>query len=1195
MNAFYRFVFRLRQILRLPGTLGYSSKPSSRRPASLLEAEPLEPRILYSAAPVEAAPPEAGNEDGPEETAPASEGQAVAAPTPVAATPVAVEAESIEAFAPAEAPQQDSAALNFPAAAEGASSVSHQPAVSLVDVTSEAVPLNQQTLEAVAEAARQRWIDSGLSDEQVAALDAIDYEINNIGGLHLGRANGFTITIDDDAGGSGGWFVDATPGQDEEFVPTGDLAFGAIPDSAAADRYDLLTAVMHEQGHVLGLEDLRGGSESASGSSLMAYSLGVGTRLVPESGQAQGTVPGSIDSDAYLSAPIVRASTSSASAESNGYSYSPSISANGRYVAFVSGASNLVPGDTNGVADVFVKDLETGDITRVSTDSNGNQSNADSFGYHGGGGIAISADGQFVAFESEASNLVTNDTNGISDIFVKNLTTGVLTRANTSSSGVEANDLTRGPSISEDGRYVVFESRATNLVSQNWYTHSDVYRKDLVTGTTILVSEFAYHTYPPRDGVNIFNNFLPFPYSSGPSISADGSKVAFSTDFRSGGTFDHDVFVKDIATDSLTRVSTSATGVEGNDSSYQATISADGNSVVFRSAATNLVSGDTNGIDDIFWKNLTTGEVVRVNTDASGNQTNWDAYFDYGMAISADGSVVAFHSPSRDLVPEDSNYENKVFVKHIASGAITQLVPALSYFSSSAPTISADGSIVAFVSSADYLVPNDNNDVDDIFVAGVDDTPSTSSYTTEVSNDIDDNLVITDIDGGDTDDRLSIHTQGDELIITDPDNEIGFTAAGAVQISPHEVRVDLSSFAGDVILRTLGGDDYISVGSLGGLPMGITIDSGGGNDQIRHEGQARLVGLGALNYAAERINVSLGGQTALISTEDGSISLTATSGGVTLRNAQLMSSGQGSVTIAGTGSSTNARGRNAGVEMDRSSIEAASISINGIGGDGRGDNRGALIRRSHLEALAGPIQIDGTGGTGANNNAGVALWQSTVSASGSVMVSGTAQLATTGNNNRGIDTSKTDFQGTSVTLDGTGGGGKSSNEGVRVVGGDGITATAGAIDISGEAQAATTGSRNAGVFLQIRVQDAISASNGVSINGTGGGVGSHNIGVYSKAGGIIGGTGSVMITGTAQSTTIGSNNAGIALAWTVSGTSVQLNGVGGGGNSKNYGVSSSGPLHATVGALTINGTAQADTTGSNNAGVYLKSPSLADG
>ena len=1376
------------------------SLTSSRQATSTLKAETLEPRILYSAAPVEAVPAAAESDVEIEETAPAGEAQAVPAPTPVAATPVAVEAESIEAFAPAEAPQQDSAALNFPAAAEGGSSVSHQPAVSLVDVTSEAVPLNQQALEAVAEAARQRWIDSGLSDEQVAALDAIDYEISNIGSLHLGRANGFTITIDDDAGGSGGWFVDATPGQDEEFVPTGDLAFGAIPDSAAADRYDLLTAVMHEQGHVLGLRDLRGGTEGGSGSDLMAYSLGAGTRLVPESGQAQGTVPGSIDSDAYLSAPIVRASTSSAGVEGNSYSINPSISADGRYVLFESNADNLVANDNNGILDLFVKDLDTGMITRVNTSSTGVEANDQSFN------AQISADGRFVVFESNATNLVANDVGGYSDIFVKNLATGTLTRVSTNSAGEAANNWSTTPSISADGRYVVFSSNADNLASLNWYAPGDVYRKDLVTGSTVLVSDFPYHAYPPFDGITIFSNPRPVPFSYDTSISADGSKVAFTASFYippedpsdEGIETVTNIFVKNLSTGSLTKVSTSATGAEGNSDSWKPKISADGNFVVFESEATNLVLGDTNGILDIFLKNLTSGEVVRVNTDAAGNQTTslgpGDFVF-YETSISADGGTVAFSSMSDDLAPGgDSGPQQKVFVKYIATGEITQMVPSIYGHSSSHPSITADGSLVAFQSLGFDLVPDDNNNEDDIFVADPNGNPTIATYTTEISNDLSDNLVITDIDGGDTDDRLTIRTEGNQLVIIDPDNEIGFTAAGAVQISPHEVHVDLFTFTGNVIVRTLDGDDHIRVGDLSGLPAGIAIDTGIGEDQIRQLGQVQLIGAGALNYAAEQIELTPFGRiNSLIWTEDGPIDLNASNGGVTLRDAQLLSSGHGSVTITGTGSidahndgagifaddtsievlgdgnislsgtgrgsgsansgvrfingvldargsgdinitgtaSTDAGGKsntgvtlmtdvfsatgditivgvggtgqsynfgfegqgnistqgsvaiqgvahadttkssnkgieftggidagadltldgtggggetwnqgvdlsrvdaeaggaltilgmgranttkfkNSGIEIDRTFLEGASVMLTGTAGNGGGGNHGVLLRNSRVEAEAGSVQIDGTGGTGIHSNVGTLLSRSSINASGGgIMVSGMAQAATTGNNNRGIDASHTGFYGASVTLDGTGGGGKNNNEGVRVFGGDGITATAGAIDISGEAQTSTTGSRNAGVFLQIRGSKdlliPVSATNGVNIDGTGGGGVSNNIGVYVKSHDLAAGTGAAVISGTAQSTTIGSNNAGIVLFHQgINGTAVQLTGVGGGGKSKNYGVVSTaraaispflpdlstGTLTATVGTLTIHGTAQAGTTGSNNSGVYLKSPSL---
>jgi Tol biopolymer transport system component len=137
----------------------------------------------------------------------------------------------------------------------------------------------------------------------------------------------------------------------------------------------------------------------------------------------------------------------------------PAISADGRYVAFLSWASNLVPGDTNRNSDIFVHDRQSGQTARVSVSSSGQEGNARSYN------PAISADGRYVAFVSHADNLVARDTNGQDDVFVHDRETGQTTRVSLAWNGAQANSWSDHPSISADGRYVAFHSRASNLVA----------------------------------------------------------------------------------------------------------------------------------------------------------------------------------------------------------------------------------------------------------------------------------------------------------------------------------------------------------------------------------------------------------------------------------------------------------------------------------------------------------------------------------------------------------------------------------------------------------------------------------------------------------------------------------------------------------------------------------------------------------
>src|SRR5439155_1129649 len=206
-----------------------------------------------------------------------------------------------------------------------------------------------------------------------------------------------------------------------------------------------------------------------------------------------------------------RVSVSSAGAEANGTSFAPAISADGRFVAFPSEATNLVPGDTNGATDVLVRDRRTGTTERVSVSSAGAEANGTSFT------PAISADGRLVAFASEADDLVIGDTNQAFDVFVHDGMTGTTERVSVDSTGAQANAASIEhfcPALSADGRFVAFESDATNLVPVDTNAATDVFVRDRLTATTDRVSV---------DSTGAQAN----DRSDFPAISADGSVVAF--------------------------------------------------------------------------------------------------------------------------------------------------------------------------------------------------------------------------------------------------------------------------------------------------------------------------------------------------------------------------------------------------------------------------------------------------------------------------------------------------------------------------------------------------------------------------------------------------------------------------------------------------------------------------------------------
>ena len=180
---------------------------------------------------------------------------------------------------------------------------------------------------------------------------------------------------------------------------------------------------------------------------------------------------------------ITRVSVDSAGNQANASSFDPSISADGRFVAFTSSASNLVPGDTNNNRDVFVRDLSTNTTTRVSVGSAGNQANEDS------SSSSISADGRFVGFWSNASNIVPGDTNDSSDIFVRDLSTNTTTRVSVDSAGNQGTGGSSDASISADGRFVAFLSNASNLVPGDTNASRDIFVRDLSTNTTTRSEE----------------------------------------------------------------------------------------------------------------------------------------------------------------------------------------------------------------------------------------------------------------------------------------------------------------------------------------------------------------------------------------------------------------------------------------------------------------------------------------------------------------------------------------------------------------------------------------------------------------------------------------------------------------------------------------------------------------------------------
>jgi uncharacterized repeat protein (TIGR01451 family) len=398
-----------------------------------------------------------------------------------------------------------------------------------------------------------------------------------------------------------------------------------------------------------------------------------------------------------------RVSVASDGTEGSSGSLNPSISADGRYVAFESYAWNLVSSDYNGSADIFVHDRETRQTTLISVASDGTHGNSDSF-YP-----AISADGRYVAFISNASNLVSGDTNNFWDIFVHDRTTGVTRRVSVSSNGTQANyHSSERPAISADGRYVAFTNYASNLIIGDTNGEGDIYIHDCITGETLRVSVAS-------DGTQ--GNGASYE----PSISTDGRYVAFvswATNLVNEGTMDHyNIYVHDQVTGETELVSVASDGTQGNGSSFNTAISAEGRYVTFYSEATNLVENDTNGRDDVFVHDRLTGETRRASIASNGTQGNQVSRL---PAISADGRYIGFYSYSNNLVSGDTYMTKDVFIHDLITGQTTMVSVASDGTQgndeSDWPSISADGRFVVFYSDATNLVSGDTNDFRDVFV-----------------------------------------------------------------------------------------------------------------------------------------------------------------------------------------------------------------------------------------------------------------------------------------------------------------------------------------------------------------------------------------------------------------------------------------------------------------------------------------------
>lgn len=330
-----------------------------------------------------------------------------------------------------------------------------------------------------------------------------------------------------------------------------------------------------------------------------------------------------------------------------GWSTRPSISGDGRFVAFMSAASDLVPNDLNQTRDVFVRDRVAGTTTLVSPVS------VATVGGRASGDPSISSDGRYIAFDSFGDLPTIGDTNGKRDVFLFDQQTGAVELISQGSGGNPGDGDSWDAAVSADGRFVAFASYA-DLAIGNYYT-SHIYVRDRLTGTTRLADRSLAFPAEPAGAM-------------APSISADGRWVSYSSAANDLAPGDGnvnllDVFVTDLLTGTVELVSVTPQGVAGNGPSRDPSISIDGRYVTFASAASDLLQAgaDSNGHYDVFLRDRQLGTTERLSVGPTGAQGTSNSL---SPSISADGRSTAMTSQSM-LVPSDANGWGDVYVRDL--------------------------------------------------------------------------------------------------------------------------------------------------------------------------------------------------------------------------------------------------------------------------------------------------------------------------------------------------------------------------------------------------------------------------------------------------------------------------------------------------------------------------------------------------
>ncbi|MCB8925439.1 MAG: hypothetical protein H6652_07395 [Ardenticatenaceae bacterium] len=457
---------------------------------------------------------------------------------------------------------------------------------------------------------------------------------------------------------------------------------------------------------------------------MLVWAIGATTDHLAANAALAQTTPLAGDRDPYtaLDVSLRRIPPAMNSQEANGESLIPQMSANGRYIIFHSDANNLVPNDTNNATDVFLYDRETVSVERISLTASGAQAVSDSCCHSD-----ISGDGRYVVFASGSPDM--DDVagqNGWTDVFLRDRQTGTLTQISHAFDGTAANNGSFSPSISVDGQHIVFQSYASNLVTNDTNNTVDLFVYAVATQTIHLVSVAL-------DG-NSGNGASILSYND--AVSDDGRFIVFYSLASNLVTNDtnlaYDVFVRDRDADgdgildetgpgevSTQLVSVTPGGAAGDGNSNAPFITGNGRFILFASLASDLVpGGDTNTEYDLFLRDMTSGVTEIVSLLSDGTQAQGTS--SYG-AVSEDGRFVVIQSGA-ELTGLEPDMFYDIFLRDRQTGVNTLLSQSAGdgRLISGYPDISADGLTIVFQSASRDLVPNDTNNVTDLFLYEVD-------------------------------------------------------------------------------------------------------------------------------------------------------------------------------------------------------------------------------------------------------------------------------------------------------------------------------------------------------------------------------------------------------------------------------------------------------------------------------------------